>query len=139
MHVVIPDLLWIGNASDARTVQPLLERDIAAVIDLAAEEPPAALPRHMIYCRFPLIDGGDNDPRIIAEVVRVLARLLGLQIRTLVACSAGASRAPTIAAFGVAELWSLPPEEGLRRVGAAKSLEVSPAFWNDVAQAMRRN
>lgn len=57
MHEIIPQQLWIGHAGDARDSRLLLDAGIEAVIDLAFEEAPVAMPREIIYCRFPLIDG----------------------------------------------------------------------------------
>ena len=61
MYEVLPERLWIGNALDARNPRSLFDAGIAAVVDLAYEEEPAVLPRRMVYCRFPLIDGEGND------------------------------------------------------------------------------
>ena len=62
MHEIHPDLLWVGHALDVREPRPLFDAGIAAVVDVAFEEPPAQLPRGLIYCRFPLNDGGGNAP-----------------------------------------------------------------------------
>jgi hypothetical protein len=69
MHEVEPNRLWVGNADDARNPQPIFDNQISVVIDVAFEEKPATLPqkpatlpRQLIYCRFPLNDGGGNDP-----------------------------------------------------------------------------
>ena len=61
MHEIHPDLLWLGHALDVREPRPLFDAGITAVVDVAFEEPPAQLPRQLIYCRFPLSDGGGND------------------------------------------------------------------------------
>lgn len=45
MRTVIPNVLWIGNAHDARDVKDVLAREIGVVIDLAIEKPPIQLPR----------------------------------------------------------------------------------------------
>ena len=52
--------LWLGNASDLRNTPLLFAAGIVAVVDLAGNEPPAALPREFVYCRFPIVDGGGN-------------------------------------------------------------------------------
>ena len=39
MREVIPGVLWIGNALEARDVRRVLDLELQAVIDLAMEEP----------------------------------------------------------------------------------------------------
>lgn len=59
----IPDTsLWLGHVGDARNLAALAEGGIEAVVDLAGDESPAALPRDLAYCRFPLVDGPGNPP-----------------------------------------------------------------------------
>jgi hypothetical protein len=53
MRPILPNQLWLGNAGDIRNPERLL----AAVINLAAEEASPVLPRSLIYCHFPIIDG----------------------------------------------------------------------------------
>ena len=48
MRDVIPSVLWIGNAHDARDVKVVLARGIGVVIDLAIEEPPIQFPRDTV-------------------------------------------------------------------------------------------
>ena len=57
MREILPNQLWIGNAGDGRDPERLLAAGVVAVINLAAEEPSPVLPRSMIYCHFPLMDG----------------------------------------------------------------------------------
>ena len=57
MREILPDKLWIGNAGDGRDPERLLRAGVVAVINLAAEEPSPVLPRGMVYCRFPIMDG----------------------------------------------------------------------------------
>ncbi len=54
--------------------------------------------RDLVYCRFPLVDGAGNDARILKMAVHTVAELLRKEVKTLVFCSAGMSRAPSIAA-----------------------------------------
>jgi hypothetical protein len=49
MHEIIPQKVWIGHAGDLQHPRTLNEADILAVVDLAVNEPPAQLPREMIY------------------------------------------------------------------------------------------
>ena len=90
-----PNLLWIGQALDAREPRSLFDAEIMAVVDVAYEELPAQLPRQLIYLRYPINDGGGNDLRILQTILKSTVDLLSLGIPTLIACSAGMSRSPT--------------------------------------------
>ena len=59
------DLLWISNAIDIRSPKKLFDAGISAVVDVAYEEQPAQLPRELIYCRFPVNDGGGNRQAVL--------------------------------------------------------------------------
>src|SRR4051812_8223868 len=95
MRDVLP-AVWIGTARDARDVSAVLALGIAAVIDLAAEEPVIQFPRDIVYCRYPLLDGDGNAPAVIRAAVLTLKTLLESQTPTLVACSGGMSRSPAV-------------------------------------------
>lgn len=127
--------LFVGNALDARDVALLHEHEIRAVVDLAINEAPAVLPRDFVYCRFPLNDGGGNEPAMLRLVIETVIALVRNRTRTLVACSAGMSRAPSISAAVVAQLTDDAPEECLTRVIAHAPNDVSPLFWSDVKLA----
>ena len=45
MREIIPTRLWIGNATDARNFTGVLGLGIAAIVDLAVEEPPIQFSR----------------------------------------------------------------------------------------------
>lgn len=77
MRQIIPNVLWIGNALDARDISGVLHQGIVAVVDLAMEESPAPYPRDVVYCRFPLIDGSGNQLGVLRaaiETARVLSQ-----------------------------------------------------------------
>ena len=133
MHEIQKDLLWTGNAGDLREPRPLFAAGIEAVIDLALEEQPARLPRLLVYCRFPIVDGGGNNPELLRLAVQTTVDLLASGIRTLVACSAGLSRSPTIATFALAAHFGLPPEDVLSRINETRSLELHGELWDAVA------
>ena len=138
MHEIHPDMLWLGHSLDIREPRPLFEAGITAVVDVAFEEPPAQLPRQLVYCRFPLNDGGGNDPKILLQAVQTLIDLMAAGNPTIVACSAGMSRSPTIAAFALAALLSQDPDEVITRIAEIKSLELKPVLWNDVRNVFSR-
>ncbi len=138
MYEIQPKLLWIGNAHDIREPGPLFDTGIAAVVDVAYEEVPSLLPRQMIYCRFPLNDGGGNELKLLLQTVQTLLDLLAAEIPTIVACSAGMSRSPTIVSFALAAHLSQLPEEVIERISKIRSLEVKPELWNDVGKIFGR-
>ncbi len=134
MHELHPNLLWLGHAFDVREPRPLFDAGISAVVDVAYEEAPATLPRQLIYLRFPLNDGGGNELSTLRLVVQTVVELMHSNIRTIVACSAGMSRSPTIAAFSLACYLGITPEAALERIAALKALEIKRQLWNDVSK-----
>ena len=133
-----PDRLFIGNAMDARDLSQLYDNQIAAVVDLAINEPPAQLAREMIYCRIPIIDGDGNSNAILETAVRCVVTLLRTNIRTLVACSAGMSRSPAIAAAAIAIVTQRPPNECLTAITTDGPHDVSPILWSGVKSVYNR-
>ncbi|MEZ6116845.1 MAG: hypothetical protein R3C28_09770 [Pirellulaceae bacterium] len=109
---------------------------ITAVVDVAFEEPPAQLPRQLLYLRFPLNDGGGNDPAVLRFAVQSLVDLLHSETRTMVACSAWHYRAfaDNCGLCGAACHLDITPELALERIAAIKSLEIKGQLWSDVAR-----
>ena len=138
MHEIHPQLLWIGHAFDVREPRPIFDAGITAVIDVAYEEPPAQIPRQLTYCRFPLSDGGGNDPEVLLQTLRTATDLLRSNTRTIIACSAGKSRSPTIAAFGLAHHLTENPDDVIARIADIKSLELKPERWADTLTAFNK-
>ena len=81
--------LWLGHAGDARDLRAVLDADVAALVDLAAGDPPVAVPRDLAYCRFPLADGPGNPPWLLRAAVETTAGLIRSQVPTLVCCGVG--------------------------------------------------
>jgi hypothetical protein len=129
---VYSDLLYVGNAMDARDLRPIYDKRIRAVVDLAINEPPAQLGREIIYCRFPLNDGDGNNDGLLAITIRTIAAMIQNEMATLVACSAGMSRAPTIAAATVTLLTGRDPDECLMDIISNAPNEVSPILWTHI-------
>ena len=138
MHELHPNLLWLGHAFDVREPRPLFDAGISAVVDVAYEESPATLPRQLIYLRIPLNDGGGNEPSTLRLAVQIVVDLMHSNTRTIVACSAGMSRSPTIAAYSLACYLGITPEAALGRIAALRSLEIKGQLWNDVARVFQR-
>ncbi|MCA9239516.1 MAG: dual specificity protein phosphatase family protein [Planctomycetales bacterium] len=127
--------LWLGGTGDLLHFERLFEHSIGAIVDLAFEELRPSIPRDIIYCRFPLNDGGGNPYGILRLAVETVAALASVPVTTLVCCSAGMSRSPTIAAYAIATRTGESPESVLLRIGEHASLESNQALWNDVTQA----
>ncbi len=136
MKQIRPYPLWIGHAGDGRAFQEIFNKGIKAVVQLAMEEPPPQFPRELIYLRFPLLDGGGNDPALLQFAINCVATLIQRRISTLVCCGAGMSRSPAIIASALSIVEHTNAEECLRRVTQAHAADVSPEFWQTCRHAM---
>ncbi len=134
MQEVIPNRLWLGNAGDARDISMVLARGIAAVVDLAMEEAPIHYPRDVVYCRFPLVDGGDNSRELIRAAVEVTVTFVESELPTLVTCGGGMSRSPAIAAAALAQVERQPLETALERVTQGAAHDVSTSLWAQIKE-----
>jgi protein-tyrosine phosphatase len=135
MREILPGRLWLGNAGDGRDAERLLRAGIVAVINLAAEESSPVLPRSMIYCHFPIIDGAQEHEDVLGMAIQTLASLVKNQVPTLVYCGAGMSRAPAVTAAAMAVAEGGSPEDRLREVVAGHPHDVSPRLWEEVWRA----
>jgi len=129
MHAAIPHRLWIGNATDARDVSAVIGRGIIVIVDLAMEEAPISLPRDIVYCRIPLVDGAGNRPEIIRAAVDLTASFIASRVPTLVACGAGMSRSPIIVAAALANVDGKTLEEALEEVTGGVAHDVLTSLW----------
>jgi len=129
---VYSNLLFVGNAMDARDLRLLYDTGILAVVDLAINEAPAKLGRELIYCRFPINDGDGNPDWLLAIAIRTIAVMIRNEIQTVVACSAGMSRAPTVAAASIALLTNRDPDECLIEIITDAPNDVSPILWTHI-------
>lgn len=136
MFEVVAGRLWIGNAFNGRDAKQLFANRIQAVVDLAEEEPPAQLPRELIYCRFPLRDGIGNRADILQIAISTVTSFVQKEITVLVCCSGGMSRSPTIASFALARIGTRSPSEWLNEMNGRMPLDLSPALWNEVQQTV---
>ena len=132
MRPVLGYLLWIGTARDARDVRRVLDAGIEAVVDLAVEEPPAALTRELAYLRLPLTDGGGTPPWLLTAAGTALAALVRQRVPTLVGCGAGLSRSPAVVALALSIVTGRPVAELLAEIQAGVASDVHPALWTDV-------
>lgn len=132
MREVLSQLLWTGNARDARDVKGVLDLGIAAVIDLALEEPPITFPREIVYCRLPLIDGDENNPAILESAIETTTRFVQSEVPTLVACSGGMSRSPAIAAAAMSRINQSRFADMIKQIAADGPCDVAPGLWNAI-------
>jgi hypothetical protein len=134
---ITPYPLWIGHAGEARDLPAVLAAGFAALVDLAVDEPPVAVTRELVYCRFPLVDGPDNPPWLLRLAVESVAHLIRTRTPTLVCCGAGMSRAPTIAAAALSIVEGTQADGCLARVTQAHRGFVSPHLWRDITAVLR--
>jgi protein-tyrosine phosphatase len=128
--------LWIGHAGDVRDPTKLLEAGISAVVCVVESEPPPALPRELVYCRFPLVDGTGNPEWLLRAAVQTVACLLRSSTPTLVHCSAGISRSPAVAGAALAITRGCSFAEGLIAVTESGPSDVSPGLWAEIQEAL---
>jgi hypothetical protein len=132
MREIVPGTLWLGNSADARDLDRVLDAGILAMVDLAAEEPMPDLPRGMVYCRFPIVDGGQPSQPILRTAIETVASLFTKGIPTLVFCGAGMSRSPAVVAAALSIACGGTPDERLSQVVAGHPHDVSGQLWADV-------
>jgi protein-tyrosine phosphatase len=132
MRQIVGLPLWLGHVGDMRDLRTVLSTGILAVVDLALNEPPAAVTRELVYCRFPLVDGVGNPPWLLRAAVDCVAGLLDNRTPTLVYCANGMSRSPAIAAAAIARLRGCSPAEALAVVVKAGAADVSPGLWSEI-------
>ncbi len=121
--------LWIGTARDARDIRGVLDAGIEAIVDLAMDEPPVQPTRELVYLRFPIVDNEGNPRWLLRMAMEAVAGLLRDGVPTLIACSAGASRSPAVAAVALARWKGIPPDDGLRMIGRG---DVSVSLWREL-------
>ncbi len=124
--------IWIGNASDLRDIPSVLNNGVAAIIDLAAEEPFPTIPRATSYCRFALTDDGENNAADIQAAILAASTFVSVGLAIAICCSAGLSRSPSVAAATMSFISGDSLVASLELVSAVKHIDVSPAFWNQV-------
>ncbi|HEX3149020.1 MAG TPA: hypothetical protein VHR66_13145 [Gemmataceae bacterium] len=135
----IPDYtLWLGNAGDLRDRHELFRLGIAAVVDLAVEEPPAPPGHEIIYCRFPLIDGIENPPWLIRAAIDTTVTLVREKAPTLVCCGAGLSRTPAVAAAALVKLGRPSLQDALLYLAQFGHCDVNAGLLQDVVSVMSK-
>jgi hypothetical protein len=132
MREIIPSRLWLGNAGDLRNAESIMQNGIQAVIDVAIEQWMPTLPRTLVYCRFPILDGEQSSPTPLRTAIETLVLLLKKGVPTLVCCSAGMSRSPAVVAGALSIVQGGSPDDHLRTVVLGHPHDVSPQLWQDI-------
>ena len=137
MYEVVPAKVWLGHAGDLRDPAVLERCGIKALIHVALEELLPALGRELLYCHFPLVDGAGSPRHLVAVCLDTTATFVRAGIPTLVCCSAGMSRSPSIVAGALAMVDGGDPNASLKRVISNHPHDVSPAFWDIVVNIVQ--
>jgi protein-tyrosine phosphatase len=138
MRQILPHSLWLGHAKDAHDFKQMFDLGINALVQLAVEEPAVQLPRELIYCRFPLVDGQGNEPSLLSLAITTLANLLEKRKSILVCCGAGLSRTPAVAAAALSMVFQEPPDECLKQVVEHHPADVAPGLWQEIKSLLER-
>ena len=138
MRQILPHSLWLGHAKDAHDFKQMFDLGINALVQLAVEEPAVQLPRELIYCRFPLVDGPENEARILSLAITTLANLLEKRVPVLVCCGAGLSRSPAVAAAALSMVFQEAPDNCLKQVAEHHPADVAPGFWQEIKTLLDR-
>lgn len=134
MREVVANLLWIGNVMDVADISCVFDVGIEALVDLGLNEKPLQLTRELIYCRFPLNDGGGNTPELLRSAVDAVESLIAKKIPTLVYCSAGMSRSVSVAAAALALSRGRSFDDTFVDLVSGQPHDVSLVLWNDICK-----
>ncbi len=132
MNQITPHLLRVGHMGDGQDFKALFDAGVRAVVQLAWEEPPLMLPRELILCRYPLVDGPGNKPETLRLAIGAVLHLLREQVNTLVCCGSGVSRAPAITAAALARFTGRSLSECLQEVTRQRHADVHPALYEHI-------
>ena len=136
MRRLAPLPIWIGNAGDARDLRRVHATELAAIVDLAAEELPVPVTRGLMYFRVPLMDGAENEPVCLNLAINTVCELIAGQVPTLVACSAGMSRSPLIVAAAISRVEGVSLEAALERITPQGPVDLAPGLLTTVQAAL---
>jgi protein-tyrosine phosphatase len=112
------------------------ERGIVALVDLAIDEAPFVPPREMVLHRIPLLDGAGNAAWVLEHALRTVSGLVRAGTPTLVACSAGMSRSPSVVAASIAIATGREPQAVLAQIAADGSTDVSGLLWEQCCKVV---
>lgn len=125
--------LWLGNVDDVRDLSKVINNGIEAIVDLALNESALpSLPREIVYCRFPLVDGAENSPWLLHSAVHSVVNLVASGTTSLVYYSLGMSRTPAIASAAIAIIRKCSLSEALDIVTQEGSADISPGLLDSL-------
>lgn len=135
MRTILAGRLWIGNVADADDLSGVFAAGIEALVDLAVNETPRQPAHSLIYVRFPLVDGSDNDAGLLRLAVGAVESLIAAQVPTLVFCSSGMSRSIGVTAMALAKIREQEPDETLTEIARELPHDLAPVLWRDLCLA----
>jgi protein-tyrosine phosphatase len=112
----------------------LMSAGIEAVVELADNEAFAPLPRHLIRCRFPLSDDGENPVWLLRLTAESIAHLVRSSVPAVICCSGGMSRSACMAAAGIALAEGRRLGEAMPDVCRGGPVDVSPALIASISR-----
>lgn len=124
---------------DVDDLSQVYDAGIEALVDLALNEKPAQLTRELIYCRFPMNDGGGNSPELLHADVDAVESFISKQIPTMVYCSAGMSRSVAVVAAALATSRGELMEDTLLKLVSDQPHDVSPVLWSSIREVCAVN
>jgi protein-tyrosine phosphatase len=132
MNQISPHPLWIGTVGDLKDPRRLYDLGIRAVVQLAYEDSSVTLPHDFTSCRFPLVDGGDNDADVLQLAIDTVTRLVERKFATLVCCGAGLSRSPAIVAAALTRITKKPFADCVSHVAMQRPCDIHPALFAQI-------
>lgn len=129
MRLVHKPNLFVGHAGDLDHPAELSRQEIWAIVQLAVEEPMPRLGREVVFLRFPFHDGPGNRHELLDIAIQSAAALIEDEIPTIICCSNGMSRSPSIAACALSVVQQTSPDQVLADITRGVACDVSPHFW----------
>ena len=137
MFEVIPKRLWQSGGSPMRDIKLIRQLGIAALVDVAYEEPIPKLSHEIIYCRVPILDGEGNHPARLRLLLNTTSSLIQDEVPTLVACSLGISRSRCVVAAALALAQGQRPDQVLDEIFDDDARSANPALWDDLCRVSK--
>jgi atypical dual specificity phosphatase len=94
--------LFVGTTADATDESTLRAHDITVIVSLTASSPTENVSPEVTLVEVPMMDGPRNSREAFETAVDAVESRLAAGDRTLIHCSAGASRSPAVAAAALA-------------------------------------
>jgi dual specificity MAP kinase phosphatase len=125
----VTDWLYVGSVRDLDDLARLEAAGIGAILSLAWPVAQSAI----VVRHEPFDDGAPIPDEILVNAVNFVRAQRRAGRKALIACSAGVSRAPSVAIAVLHELERIPLAEAFRIVlGSVHSAQPDPALWNSL-------